>query len=70
MSVGLGAVLADPLVDVFGIPDCALREISYGFREVGVAGDLVGALPADSAKTDADLVGADVAEPGVSDHLP
>ena len=60
--VGLGTVQADPVVDVLGPPDLALREISYGFRELGAAGDLVRTLPADSAEADADLVSADEAE--------
>ena len=41
-----------------------------GSGKFGAAGDLVGALPADSAETDADLVGADEMEPGVSHGSP
>jgi len=53
-------VLADPVVDVVaGSPDLALRDVGYGAGEVGAAGDLICALPADSAQADADLMGAD-----------
>lgn len=62
--------MTDPLVTVCGASDLALREFGFGFREVGAAGDLVGALPADSAETDADLVGADEMKPGVSQGSP
>lgn len=37
-----------------------------GRREVGATGDLIDALPADSAQTDADFMGADEPEPGFS----
>ena len=50
LSVGLGAVLEDPAVDVVGAPYLALFKIGHGLGEVGAAGDLVDALPADSAR--------------------
>jgi hypothetical protein len=59
LSVRLRALRVYPVVDVFGFPDLALREVGYGSGEVGAAGDLVDALPADSAQADADLMGAD-----------
>jgi len=31
LSVGLGAVFADPVVDVVGSPDLALGEVGYGW---------------------------------------
>jgi hypothetical protein len=64
LSVRLGTVFADPVVDVVGSPDLALGEVGYGSGEFGAAGDLVDALPADSAEADADLVGADEADLG------
>jgi hypothetical protein len=64
LSVGLGVVLADPVVDVVSSPDHALRKVGHGLGEVSAAGDLEDALPADSAQTDADLVGADETKSG------
>ena len=66
---GLGAMLADPVVDVVGGPDLALCKVGYGSGEVGAAGDLIDALPADSAEADADLMGADQTETSCS-HAP
>ena len=66
---GLGAVLADPVVDVVGGPDLALCKVGDGPREVGAAGDLIDALPADSAEADADLMGADETDPSCSERL-
>jgi len=53
-----------------GSPDLALREVGYGLGEVGAAGDLVDALPADSAQADADLMGADETDPSRSHASP
>jgi hypothetical protein len=63
LSGGLGAVIADPVVDVVGSPDFALGKVGYGLREVGAARDLVYALPADSAQADPDFMGADETDP-------
>jgi hypothetical protein len=69
MSVRLWAVLTDPVIDVIGPPDLALRKVHHGPGEVGAAGDLVGALSADSAQTDADLMGTDETDLCCSDAL-
>lgn len=47
-----------PGLDVVGPPHFALREFGDRLREVGAARQLVGALPADGAEPDPDLVGA------------
>lgn len=62
-------MVADPVVDVVGSPNLALREIGYGLGKVGAAGDLVDALPADAAQAEADLMGADEMDPGCR-HIP
>ena len=69
LSVALWSLLVDPVVNVVGSPDLALREVSYGLREVSAAGDLVDALPANFAQAEADLVGADETDPGCG-HAP
>jgi hypothetical protein len=51
------AMRSHPRVDHVGRPHSALLEVGRWFREVGSAGDLIGALPADAIEAvDADLV--------------